>query len=207
MASPVFQNSKSADAKSKMPQSTTRATVEAAEPVSGELRRPPALRAERAPLKTACPPALTIFTPLFSYLLFLFSAIARTDTRHSRKRAPRKIGATHAAPQNCRQMIPLRSRFDSLTFTPELHAIGIESNFSRCPKKGYFAIFPDSLMTNFCDTPRSEKGGSYFRKFSDTFVLSPEKRVPDLKIPPGYFSRFGIGAAPITPRHLGKDRA
>ena len=48
-------------------------------------------------------------------------------------RAPRKIGATHAAPQNCRQMIPLRSRSDSLTFTPELHAIGIESNFSRCP--------------------------------------------------------------------------
>ena len=36
-------------------------------------------------------------------------------------------------PQNCRQMIPLRSRSDSLTFTPGPHAIGIESNFSRCP--------------------------------------------------------------------------
>src|SRR2546430_17577893 len=48
-------------------------------------------------------------------------------------RAPRKIGATHPTPQNCRQMIPLRSRSDSWTFTPEPHAIRIESNFSRCP--------------------------------------------------------------------------
>ena len=47
--------------------------------------------------------------------------------------APRKIGATHPTPQNCRQMIPLRSRSDSLTFTPGPHAIDIESNFSRCP--------------------------------------------------------------------------
>src|SRR2546430_5182033 len=47
--------------------------------------------------------------------------------------APRKIGATHPTPQNCRQMIPLRSRSDSWTFTPEPHAIRIESNFSRCP--------------------------------------------------------------------------
>ena len=30
-------------------------------------------------------------------------------------------------------MIPLRSRSDSLTFTPAPHAIRIESNFSRCP--------------------------------------------------------------------------
>src|SRR6516164_3297000 len=49
------------------------------------------------------------------------------------KGAPRKIGATHPTPQNCRQMIPLRSRSDSLTFTPGPHAIDIESNFSRCP--------------------------------------------------------------------------
>jgi ribose transport system substrate-binding protein len=50
------------------------------------------------------------------------------------KRAPRKISATHPTPQNCPQMIPVRSRSDSLTFTPRLHAIGIESNFSRCPR-------------------------------------------------------------------------
>jgi hypothetical protein len=30
-------------------------------------------------------------------------------------------------------MIPLRSRSDSWTFTPEPHAIRMESNFSRCP--------------------------------------------------------------------------
>ena len=48
-------------------------------------------------------------------------------------RAPRKIGATHPTPQNCRLMIPLRSRSDSLTFTPGPHTIGIQSNFSRCP--------------------------------------------------------------------------
>jgi hypothetical protein len=48
-------------------------------------------------------------------------------------RAPRKIGATHPTPQKCRQMIPLRSRSDSWTFTLEPHAIRIESNFSRCP--------------------------------------------------------------------------
>src|SRR5215813_6866516 len=48
-------------------------------------------------------------------------------------RAPRKIGATHLPPQKCQQMIPLRSRSDSLTFTPGPYAIGIESNFSRCP--------------------------------------------------------------------------
>jgi hypothetical protein len=47
--------------------------------------------------------------------------------------APRKIGATHPTSQNCRQMIPLRSRSDSWTFTPEPHAIRMESNFSRCP--------------------------------------------------------------------------
>src|SRR5215475_6092971 len=47
--------------------------------------------------------------------------------------APRKIGVTHPTPQNCRQMIPLRSRSDSCTFTPEPHAIRMESNFSRCP--------------------------------------------------------------------------
>src|SRR5262249_14196626 len=49
------------------------------------------------------------------------------------RRAPRKIGATHLPPQKCQQMIPLRSRSDSLTFTPGPYAIGIESNFSRCP--------------------------------------------------------------------------
>jgi hypothetical protein len=47
--------------------------------------------------------------------------------------APRKIGATSPTPQICRQMIPFRSRFDSRTFTPEQRAIGIETNFSRCP--------------------------------------------------------------------------
>ena len=31
-------------------------------------------------------------------------------------------------------MIPLRSRSDSFTFTPELSAIASGSNFSRCPK-------------------------------------------------------------------------
>jgi hypothetical protein len=30
-------------------------------------------------------------------------------------------------------MIPLRSRSDSFTFTPELSAIASGSNFSRCP--------------------------------------------------------------------------
>jgi hypothetical protein len=51
----------------------------------------------------------------------------------ARLMAPRKIGATAPTPQNCRQMIPFRSRSDSWTFTLEQHAIGIESNFSRCP--------------------------------------------------------------------------
>jgi hypothetical protein len=66
---------------------------------------------------------------------------ARLYTRHILQqdrtakicRAPRKIGATHPTPQNCPQMIPLRSRSDSLTFTPRPHAIGIENNFSRYP--------------------------------------------------------------------------
>ena len=31
-------------------------------------------------------------------------------------------------------MIPLRSRSDLWTFTPGPYSIGIESNFSRCPK-------------------------------------------------------------------------
>ena len=47
--------------------------------------------------------------------------------------ALRKIGATPPRPQNCRQTIPFRSRSDSWTFTPEQDAIGIETNFSRCP--------------------------------------------------------------------------
>jgi hypothetical protein len=33
--------------------------------------------------------------------------------------APRKIGATSPTAQNCRQMIPFRSRSDSWTFTLE----------------------------------------------------------------------------------------
>jgi len=32
-------------------------------------------------------------------------------------------------------MIPLRSRSDSLTFTPRLSAIGSETNFSRSPNE------------------------------------------------------------------------
>jgi hypothetical protein len=45
-------------------------------------------------------------------------------------------------------MIPLRSRSDSWTFTPEPHAIRIESNFSRCPhnfwaKRGIGPGHPD----------------------------------------------------------------
>jgi hypothetical protein len=51
-------------------------------------------------------------------------------------RAPRKIAATGRTPQNCLQMIPLRSRSDSLTFTARWPAIGSESNFSRCPYGG-----------------------------------------------------------------------
>jgi hypothetical protein len=47
--------------------------------------------------------------------------------------APRKIVPTGRAPQDCRRMIPLCSRFDSSTFTPGLSAIGNEINFSRCP--------------------------------------------------------------------------
>jgi hypothetical protein len=48
-------------------------------------------------------------------------------------RAPRKIAPPRRTPQNCPQMIPLRSRSDSFTFTPGLLAIARESNFSRCP--------------------------------------------------------------------------
>jgi hypothetical protein len=48
-------------------------------------------------------------------------------------RAPRKIGATSPTAQNCRQMIPFRSRSDSWTFTLEQRAIGIETDFSRVP--------------------------------------------------------------------------
>src|SRR6476620_1698604 len=55
-------------------------------------------------------------------------------TRNSRW-APRKIGPTRRTPQNCLQMIPLRSRSDSLTFTPRLSVIGSETNFSRSPKE------------------------------------------------------------------------
>ena len=47
------------------------------------------------------------------------------------RRAPRKIGSTRRMPQNCPQMIPLRSRSDLLTFTPRLSAIDSETNFSR----------------------------------------------------------------------------
>jgi hypothetical protein len=36
-------------------------------------------------------------------------------------------------PQNCRQTIPLRSRSDSWTFTPEPHAIRIEKQFFEVP--------------------------------------------------------------------------
>jgi len=49
-------------------------------------------------------------------------------------RAPRKIGATSPTTQNCRQMIPFRSRSDSWTFSLEQPATGIETNFSRCPQ-------------------------------------------------------------------------
>src|SRR5262245_6671078 len=60
--------------------------------------------------------------------------VARASSRLGhRLRAPRKIGATHPTPQNCRQMIPLRSRSDSFTFTPGPHVTSIEGNFSRCP--------------------------------------------------------------------------
>jgi hypothetical protein len=47
--------------------------------------------------------------------------------------APRKIGPTRRTPQNCLRKIPVRSRSDSLTFTPTLSAIGSESDFSRFP--------------------------------------------------------------------------
>ena len=55
------------------------------------------------------------------------------ETLPCRIRAPRKIGATSPTAQNCRQMISFRSRSDSWTFTLEQRAIGIETNFSRCP--------------------------------------------------------------------------
>jgi hypothetical protein len=67
-------------------------------------------------------------------LLRLDETTAQANVAMVDKRGPRKIGATHPTPQNCRQMIPLCSRFDSLAFTPGSHAIGIESNFSRCPE-------------------------------------------------------------------------
>jgi hypothetical protein len=51
--------------------------------------------------------------------------------------APRKIAPPRQTPQNCPQMIPLRSRSDSFTFTPGLLASASESNFSRCP-----SVFP-----------------------------------------------------------------
>jgi hypothetical protein len=54
-----------------------------------------------------------------------------------------KNGATHPTPQ-IPQMIPVRSRPDSLTFTPSPQSIGIESNFSRCPEisvDGPFAAY------------------------------------------------------------------
>src|SRR5258707_6325173 len=69
-------------------------------------------------------------------------------------RAPRKISATHPTPQNCRQMIPLRSRSDSLTFTPGPHAIGIESNFSRCPPSLSLLARPSYLFHQFRRTSR-----------------------------------------------------
>src|SRR6516225_7875345 len=43
-------------------------------------------------------------------------------------------------------MIPLRSRSDSFTFTPELSAIASGSNFSRCPS----VRSRDDLITKFC---------------------------------------------------------
>jgi Mg-chelatase subunit ChlD len=53
---------------------------------------------------------------------------------------PRKIGPTRRTPQDCLQMIPLRSRSDSLTFTPRLLAIGSETNFSRSPNVNIASI-------------------------------------------------------------------
>ena len=56
-------------------------------------------------------------------------------------------------------MIPLRSRSDSWTFTPEPHAIRIESNFSRCPRFGK-EVFLDvdniDLGVNFVRALREE---------------------------------------------------
>src|SRR6516165_11304632 len=48
-------------------------------------------------------------------------------------------------------MIPLRSRSDSWTFTPEPHAIRIESNFSRCPivqRRNHYSHAPYRKVKN-----------------------------------------------------------
>jgi hypothetical protein len=65
-------------------------------------------------------------------------------------------------------MIPLRSRSDSWTFTPEPRAIRIESNFSRCPYAflGGSQIewswdadvaLPDSGLVLVCDLALNDK--------------------------------------------------
>ena len=67
---------------------------------------------------------------LATLLVFGSASAALAESNNG---APRKIGPTRRTPQNCLQMIPLRSRSDSLTFTPRLSAIGSETNFSRSP--------------------------------------------------------------------------
>jgi Transposase IS66 family len=76
--------------------------------------------------------------------------------------APRKIGATHPTPQKCRQMIPLRSRSDSLTFTPGPYAIGIESNFSRCPYDNLLKRLCSGCLLHVDETSVSVKGVSCY---------------------------------------------
>jgi hypothetical protein len=53
--------------------------------------------------------------------------------RYGRLMGPSKNRSYLSTAQNCRQMIPFRSRYDSWTFTLEQRAIGIETDFSRVP--------------------------------------------------------------------------
>ena len=97
-------------------------------------------------------------------------------------RAPRKIAATDRPSQNCLQMIPLRCRSDSLTFTAGWSAIGSESNFSRCP----VIYYPDEISAATAQLSTNAAG---FARVRIRPLLSAEEmdkaaaKMPPIRVP------------------------
>src|SRR3981081_1037892 len=85
-------------------------------------------------------------------------------------------------------MIPLRSRSDSLTFTPRLSAIGSETNFSRSPSRAF-------RLTSACARGRRPFHVEADRRPEVRRYLTPEGRCVRGELPRG----LDRDVAPIGP--------